>query len=226
MCFILCVKLLIFLQALHLILSTNFCCLRVTLTLKLVCCSILHTFNVSILVYISTLVFYIFLSVSCHLIPAPMVHHVATASALHSYHCLNWPCPTVHTTIAPCRQVSCRGTLPNVPQLKSQRFLENLTTTILLFGKDLGFNRSSNPNQLKPPWPETHTQQPTPALLIFYTLVLSFANEAMREKEQLKPCGQWQASQNTGRMGGVWKVEFFTKVREAVKGAKMGEKDE
>ena len=27
-------------------------------------------------------------------------------------------------------------------------------------------------------------------------------------------------------MGGVWKVEFFTKVREAVKGAKMGEKDE
>ena len=28
------------------------------------------------------------------------------------------------------------------------------------------------------------------------------------------------------RMGGAWQVDFFTKVREAVKGANMGEKDE
>ena len=62
------------------------------------------------------------------------------------------------------------------PQLKSPRFLQNLTTTILLFGKDLGFNRSSNPNQLKPPSPATHTQQPTPVLLIFCTLAIPFAN--------------------------------------------------
>ena len=54
-CYILCLRLLIFLQALHLVLSTNFCCLRVTLTLKLVCFSILHTFNVFILVYFGLL---------------------------------------------------------------------------------------------------------------------------------------------------------------------------
>ena len=55
MCLIFCFKLLTFLQALHLILSTTFCCLRVSLTLKLACNSILHTFNVSILVYFGLL---------------------------------------------------------------------------------------------------------------------------------------------------------------------------
>ena len=54
-CYILCLRLLIFLQSLHLILSNMFCCLRVTLALKCFCFSTLHTFNVFMLVYFSLL---------------------------------------------------------------------------------------------------------------------------------------------------------------------------
>ena len=55
MCYILCLRLLIFSQALYLIRSNIFCCLRVTLTSKLVCFSTLHTFNVLMLVYFGLL---------------------------------------------------------------------------------------------------------------------------------------------------------------------------
>ena len=48
-------RLFIFLQAIHLILRTNFCCLRVTLALKLVCFSTVYTSNVFMLVYFGLL---------------------------------------------------------------------------------------------------------------------------------------------------------------------------
>ena len=48
-------RLFIFLQALHLILRTNFCCLRVILALKLVCFSTVYTSNVFMLVYFGLL---------------------------------------------------------------------------------------------------------------------------------------------------------------------------